>query len=353
MKSRPAILLALLAAVLYGISSPAAKLLLTEIPATLLAALLYLGAGSGMLIVNLIQRSRRRSRLSQEAGLSGKEWPLVAAMIALDIAAPVLLMLSLTLTSAADVSLLNNFEIAATALIALLFFHEAIGRRMWLAIVLITLASIILSLGEGGKLSLSPGSLLALLACACWGLENNITRKLSLKDPLQIVVIKGLGSGTGSLIIALALGQTSRNIAYMAIALALGFVAYGLSIYYYILAQRMLGAARTSAFYAVAPFIGALLAILIFGQDFNWQFITAAIVMMAGAGLAIAERHRHAHRHEPLTHEHRHSHNDGHHDHQHNGAIQAGVEHSHLHSHEEQQHSHAHTPDAHHDHKHS
>ena len=340
--------MAILAAGLYGISSPAAKLLLGEIPQLLLAALLYLGAGTGMLAINLFRRLRRRDRA--EARLTRRELPYVIGMIVLDIAAPIFLMIALTLTTAANASLLNNFEIVATALIALLVFKEAVGRRMWLAIGLITLASLILSFEDIGSFSFSLGSLFVLLACVCWGLENNCTRMLSAKDPLQIVVIKGFGSGFGALLIAALNWQLNAQISYILLALLLGFLAYGLSIYFYIHAQRTLGAARTSAYYAVAPFIGVLISILIFGQKPTLTFATAATIMVAGAFFAAGEYHRHPHKHDPVTHEHRHSHDDGHHEHLHENGDD--TEHSHVHTHEAVEHSHRHTPDTHHTHRH-
>jgi len=260
---------------------------LVNIPPTLMAAMLYLGAGFGMLLLNVLRGFGHH--VSKEASLTRKELPYLIGMVVLDIAAPVFLMIALTLTSAANASLLNNFEIVATSIIALIVFREAVGRRMWIAIVLITLASALLSIEDASSFSFSIGSLFVLLACVCWGFENNFTRMLSLKDPLQIVVIKGLGSGTGSLIIALALKQYSSNYLYLALALVLGFVAYGVSIFLYISAQRSLGAARTSAYYAVAPFIGVALSIMVFGQKMNWTFIIALIIMIAGAYFAAVE----------------------------------------------------------------
>jgi len=188
---------------------------------------------------------------------------------------------------------------------------------MWLAIALITVSSLILSFEDIGSLSFSPGSLLVALACVCWGLENNCTRMLSMKDPVQIVVVKGLGSGVGSLIIALATRALSLNVLYIALALLLGFFAYGLSIYFYILAQRELGAARTSAYYAVAPFIGVGLSFLVYGQPVTVSFVAACAIMLLGAYFAAVERHTHPHTHEAMEHEHRHSHHDGHHEHAH------------------------------------
>lgn len=342
------IFMAILAAALFGISSPVSKLLLTEIPSTLMASLLYLGAGMGMLAVNIVNRLSKRERI--EARMTKNEMPYIIGMIVLDIAAPVCLMIGLSMTTSANASLLNNFEIVATSLVALLVFKEAIGKRMWIAISLITFSSIILSVEDFRTISFSAGSILVLMACLCWGFENNCTRMLSLKDPLQIVIVKGFGSGTGALIIALALGQYATDLLYIFMALLLGFVAYGLSIYCYIVAQRELGAARTGAYYAVAPFIGVLLSIIIFGQQITISFIIALVIMIAGAYFAAVEHHRHVHIHGEITHEHRHSHSDNHHTHKHDYKVDG--EHSHIHTHEKMEHIHKHTPDMHHSHSH-
>jgi len=343
-----AIFMAILAAALFGISSPISKLLLVEIPPTLMASLLYLGAGFGMLAIKIVKVLSKREQI--EAKMTKKETPYILGMIILDIAAPVFLMLGLTMTTSANASLLNNFEIVATALIALLIFKEAIGKRMWIAISLITIASIILSVEDLSSFSVSNGSIFVILACFCWGFENNCTRMLSLKDPLQIVVVKGFGSGFGSLIIALALKQYNINPLYILMALLLGFIAYGLSIYFYIIAQRELGAARTSAYYAVAPFIGVLLSILIFGQQITISFIIAVVIMIIGAYFASAELHKHFHIHEEIIHEHRHNHSDNHHTHAHDYKVES--EHSHVHTHKTTEHIHKHTPDMHHAHSH-
>ena len=351
MNQKHAIRLAILAAALYGISSPLSKGLLQHLPPTLMAALLYLGAGLGMLLVNLYQSIT--SRKSSEASLTRAELPFVLGMILLDIAAPVFLMVALTLTTAANVSLLNNFEIVATSIIALVVFREAIGRTLWIAIALITTASMILSFEDLSSLSFSIGSLFAILACLCWGFENNFTRKISLKDPMQIVVIKGIGSGAGALILALAMRQVSADILSIGLAFLLGFVAYGLSIYFYVSAQRTLGAARTSAYYAVAPFIGVLLSIILYGQPLSASFIIALAIMLLGANFAAVDYHKHAHRHEPLAHAHRHNHHDGHHTHSHDHPDPHDHEHSHFHTHEAHEHTHRHTPDTHHQHQHN
>lgn len=341
--------MALLAAALYGISSPVSKLLLVKIPPALMAALLYLGAGLGMLAVNLIKIRSKKERI--EAGMTKKELPYIFGMIVLDIAAPIFLMLGLKMTTAANVSLLNNFEIAATSLIALFIFKEAIGKRMWLAITLITLGSIILSVEDFNSFAFSKGSVFVIAACICWGFENNCTRKLSIKDPLQIVVVKGFGSGFGSLILAFAVKEYSNNVKYILFALLLGFVAYGLSIFFYISAQRELGAARTSAFYAAAPFIGVLISWLVFRSEISLSFLAALVIMLIGTYFAVFENHKHSHVHLEETHEHKHNHIDGHHNHTHD--IEITGEHSHLHTHEKLEHKHKHTPDLHHRHKHN
>lgn len=347
-KKTTAIFMAILAAALYGISSPISKILITEIPPTLMASLLYLGAGLGMLAINIVNAFSKRERI--EARITKKEMPFIISMIILDVAAPIFLMIGLTMATSANASLLNNFEIVATSLIALFIFKEAIGKRMWIAVSLITLSSIILSVEDLSSFSFSIGSIFVILACLCWGFENNCTRMLSLKDPLQIVVVKGFGSGAGSLVIALALKQYSINLLYISMALLLGFVAYGLSIYFYIMAQRELGAARTSAYYAAAPFIGVLLSVIIFGQQIIISFIIALIIMIAGAYFAAVEHHKHIHIHNETTHEHRHNHNDNHHNHKHDYKVEN--EHSHVHTHERIEHVHKHTPDMHHAHSH-
>lgn len=280
-KYRRAVFSAILAALLYSISTPASKILLREIPSTMMAAFLYLGAGLGMAGFGLVRKLSKHGHTEQR--LTKKDLPYTIGMIVLDIAAPISLMLGLTMTTAANASLLNNFEIVATAVIAMLFFKEIISKRLWIAIAFVTLASLLLSFEDIGSLSFSIGSLFVLLAAVFWGLENNCTRMLSHKDPLEIVVVKGIFSGLGSLFIALVLGERVSNILYLALALLLGFVAYGLSIYYYLYAQRHLGAAKTSAFYAMAPFVGAALSITLLREQPTLIFIAAITLMMFGA----------------------------------------------------------------------
>lgn len=283
-KQSRAVFFAILAAALYALNSPISKLLLEAIPAKMMAALLYLGAGLGMLLLRLVQRVTGTS--SAEAPLTRKELPYTVAMVVLDIAAPIFLMIGLTRTTAANASLLNNFEIVATSLIALLLFREKISRRLWWAIGLVTLSSVLLSLEGAESLRFSLGSVFVLMACCCWGLENNCTRALSEKDPLEIVVVKGFGSGLGALVIALVSGESLPAMLPILGALCLGFVAYGLSIFFYIYAQRDLGAAKTSTYYAVAPFIGAGLSLLIFRQMPGVTFLIALAIMAGGTYLA-------------------------------------------------------------------
>ncbi len=278
------IFLAILAAGLYAINSPFSKLLLDYLPSTMMAGLLYLGAGLGMVMILLARKMSGRPET--ESGLTRQELPYTIAMIVLDIAAPICLLFGLTMTSAANASLLNNFEIVATALIALAVFKESISPRLWFGILFVTASCMLLSFEDISSLQFNTGSLFVLLACICWGIENNCTRKLSSKDPLQIVMIKGIFSGTGSVIIGLFCGERVLYLWAVPAVLLLGFVAYGLSIYFYVYAQRILGAARTSAYYAVAPFIGVLLSLLIFREVPRPLFITALLLMVIGAWLS-------------------------------------------------------------------
>lgn len=277
---RTATFFAILAAALYALNSPVSKLLLNKIPATMMAALLYLGAGSGLAIVGFIQK--KAGIVQKELPLTKKELPYTIAMVILDILAPIFLMIGLSKTTAANASLLNNFEIVTTSVLALVVFKEVISKRLWIGISLVTLSSMILSVEDLSSFSFSIGSVFVLLACVCWGIENNCTRMLSNKNPLQIVVIKGFGSGLGSLIIALLLGQTTTQIGYILATLLVGFVAYGLSIFFYVYAQRELGAAKTSSYYAVAPFIGVAFSLIIFWETPSLNFLVALMIMIIG-----------------------------------------------------------------------
>ena len=280
---KKAVFFAVLAAALYALNAPVSKLLLRNAPPTMMAGFLYLGAGIGMGILGLIRSRTGQAR--KEKRLARKDFPYTLGMIVLDIAAPIFLMIGLKQTTAANASLLNNFEIVATSLIAMLFFREKISRQLWIAICLIILSSALLTVEDVGTFRFSSGSLFVLLAATCWGLENNCTRMLSHSDPLEIVVVKGLCSGAGSIMISLAVGESFPGMRDILLILLLGFVAYGLSIYFYVYAQRDLGAAKTSAYYAVAPFIGVLLSLIIFREIPGIMFFIALGIMILGAWL--------------------------------------------------------------------
>jgi len=347
-KSRAAIGFALLAALLYGISSPVSKILLETTSPELMASLLYLGAGFGMFAVSLLTKVKNGK--TNEAPLTKKDFPFVLGMILmilLDIAAPIFLMIGLSMTTAANASLLNNFEIVTTVLVAFFIFHEKIDRRLRIAIVLIVAASILLTFDDMSSFSFSTGSVFVLLACLCWGFENNCTRMLSVKNPMEIVVVKGFGAGFGALVIASFVQGLETNLQSVIAALVLGFFAYGLSIYFYVLAQRYLGAAKTSAFYAFAPFIGAGISFAVFRTELTPLYAVAALVMVIGAFFAARGGHRHFHYHAAVTHDHLHSHDDGHHTHVHNPPVTG--EHSHVHTHEPVKHSHPHEAGVHHE----
>ena len=327
-----AIINALMAAVFYAINVPISKLLLKEAGPTTMAALLYLGAGIGIALLSAFNKND----MNKSERLSRRDLPFVIGMIVLDIAAPIFLMFGISYGSSANASLLGNFEIVATTVIALFIFKEAVSRRLWAAIALITLSSVLLSFEGTGSFQFSLGSLFVLAATVCWGFENNCTRNISSKNTYEIVVLKGIFSGLGALFIAILKREAIPGIIYIAAALMLGFVAYGLSIFFYVRAQNILGAAKTSAYYAIAPFVGAFFSFLFLSEQLSEMYIIALIVMILGSVLVVADtliRH-HAHQHE---HSFSHTHD--------------GVTHSHtvMHSHE---HDH-YVTDERHGHRHS
>lgn len=282
------VLFALAAAALYAFSTPLSKVLLTRIPPVSLAGFLYLGAGAGAGAALLIGRSKHGAK--PERTFTRRDIPFVSGMILLDVIAPVLLLFGLRSSPASSASLLNNFEIVATALFALFLFREAIPSRLWLALALITGASCLLTFDAKGGLTFSAGSLLVLLAAACWGLENNCTRKLADHNPIKIVAIKGLCSGACALTIGFLSGEHSTGWSGALLAMLVGCFAYGMSIACYIRAQRTLGAAKTSAYYAAAPFIGSTLSFILLGERPNALFFAALLLMVAGAYFATFDR---------------------------------------------------------------
>lgn len=282
------ILFAILAAALYAINSPFSKLLLDYMPPTLMAGFLYLGAGLGMGVIALSRKFNKKERIEEK--ITKSDIPYTLAMIILDIAAPIFLLLGLFYTTAENASLLNNFEIVATALIALAVFKERISARLWIGIIFVVASCTILTFENLLGLKFSLGSLFVLLACFCWGIENNCTRKLSEKDPLEIVLLKGIFSGLGSVTIGFVIGERIDYLWSIPAVLAVGCVAYGFSIFVYVYAQRMLGAARTSAYYAIAPFIGVLLSLVIFKEFPPQTFFIALALMAVGAWLCSSDK---------------------------------------------------------------
>lgn len=330
-KSR-AIVYAFLAAVFYAINVPVSKILLRNVGPTTMAALLYLGAGIGIGILSLVNTEDRRA----SEKLTKKDFPFVIGMILLDIAAPIFLMLGISYGSSANASLLGNFEIVATTVIALVIFKEAVSRRLWIAIALITLSSILLSFDGSDSLKFSYGSLFVLAATICWGFENNCTRNISSKNTYEIVVLKGIFSGFGALLIAMIKREVFPGAGYVLAALILGFVAYGLSIFLYVRAQNVLGAAKTSAYYAIAPFVGAFFSFVFLREKLSWMYLLALAVMIAGSVLVVADTliWHHAHQHQ---HTFTHTHGGTTHTHT--------ITHSHLHNHyvTDKNHKHQHT----------
>ena len=338
---------ALLAAVFFGASAPFTKLLLGNISPIFLAAFLYLGSGSGIALIKGLQR-RFYPSVELEADLKKEDFKwLAGAILAGGVAAPIVLMFSLQHTPASTASLLLNFEGVATTLIAMLFFSEAISRLAWFAILAITSASVLLSTDFGSGWGLSLGALGIVLATSLWGLDNNFTRNISGKDPLSIVLWKGLLAGTFSFFLALLLGEPLPSLLTILAAMLLGWISYGLSTFLFIRSMRGLGAARTSALYGTAPLAGVLLSIFIFRELPTIFFVIALFLMLAGAYLLVNEKHGHMHSHTALIHEHSHRHDEAEHGHD-----TLNVAHSHNHEHPAEQHDHDHMPDIHHRHGH-
>jgi drug/metabolite transporter (DMT)-like permease len=344
---------ALFAALLFGASAPIAKALLGAVNPIPLAGFLYLGSGVALVCVKGIQRLRGPST-GAEARIRSADVPwLAGAVLAGGVAAPIVLLFGLRGTSAAVASLLLNFEGVATCVIAALLFGEAIGRRAAGAIVCITLASLLLSWNPSGQIAISLGALGILAACTLWGIDNNLTRNISAKDPLAIVAVKGLAAGSVSLLLALGLGNRLPALGNVLGSMVLGSLSYGLSLVLFVRAMRTLGAARTSAFLGTAPLAGVVLSLLLFRETPGAAFVVALPLMAGGAFLLLNEQHRHLHVHAPAAHEHRHYHGDSHHTHGHEDTVDDSGSHSHLHRHEILEHEHPHTPDIHHRHSHA
>ena len=281
-----AIFFAILAAGLYAINIPLSKLLLNHITPTMMAAYLYLGAGIGIGVVFLITKNKAQN-INEK--ITKKDIPYVFGMIVLDIIAPILLMFGLLDSASSNASLLNNFEIVCTSLIALFVFKETVSNKMWTAIFLITISSFVLSFEKITTFKFSWGAVLVLLATLCWGLENNCTKNLSSKNTYHIVFLKGIFSGLGSLTVAIILKENFASMQYLILTLLLGFVAYGLSIFFYIKAQGIIGAAKTSAYYSVAPFIGTFLSFIIFDEKPTLAYYVGLCIMLLGTGIVVVD----------------------------------------------------------------
>ena len=340
--------LALLSAALFGASTPLAKLLLGELPPVLLASLLYLGSGVGLAITYLV----RRRWASRDAPLRRKDLPWLAGAVVMGgMAAPVLLMYGLRRTPASSAALLLNLEGLLTTLLAWFVFRENFDRRIAFGMALILSGGIVLSM-PSGAVTFPLGSLLVAAACFCWAVDNNLTQRVSAGDPILITAIKGLGAGAVNLGIAWSLGAAGLPaLGVVAGAALVGLLGYGVSLVLFVLALRHLGTARTGAYFSLAPFMGAAVAVVFLRESVSTAFWIASALMGAGAWLHLTERHGHEHRHDVLTHTHRHVH-DEHHAHAHPDAIDPSAPHAHEHTHEPLTHSHPHFPDIHHRHKH-
>lgn len=353
--SSRAVVFILLAAVLFGASAPLSKILLGSFDPIALAGFLYLGSGISAWIIYTVQRRGKGSQ-NAEARLTRSDLPWLAGAVAAGgVIAPILLMTGLAETPASTASLLLNFEGVATALLAVWWFKEAVDRRIFLAMGLVTIAAILLG-WTPGRWGFTLGALAILAACFFWGLDNNLTRQISGKDPLMIVGVKGLVAGTFSLLLAIVLGRPLPSLGSAGLAMLLGAFSYGLSIQLFILALRSLGAARTSTLYSISPFAGVALSFILLHEIPTKFFWFALPLMIAGAWLMVSERHAHLHKHIPLTHSHAHTHpGDLHHQHQHPGLdLSSGrITHAHEHEHQALTHSHPHTPDLHHRHGHT
>jgi len=337
----------LAAALLFGAGTPFAKLLLEQASPWLLAALLYLGSGLGLAVLRMMRRAPAAALAAGEG-----RW-LAGAVIAGGVAAPVLLMLGLAGMSASSASLLLNAEAVFTALIAWFVFRENVDRRVALGMLAIVAGGAVLSWPGRVEWSGWQPALLVTSACLAWAVDNNLTRKVSLADATWLAMVKGLAAGGTNLVLALALGAAWPAWPVLLGAGLVGFASYGASLALFVVALRHLGTARTGAYFSVAPFFGAVLAIAL-GDPVHAQLLVAGALMAVGVALHLTERHVHWHAHEALEHAHEHAHGAGdpHHEHPHSPPVPPGTRHAHAHRHEPIAHEHPHYPDAHHRHEH-
>jgi len=343
--------LALLSALLFGASTPLAKRLLRDIDPWMLAGLLYLGSGLGLVAVKVVVRSLGSGPRS-EAAIRGGGWLWLAlATLSGGIIGPVLLMVGLAHTAATSAALLLNLEGVFTALLAWFVFRENFDRRIALGMAAIVAGGCVLTWGGPLVLSAVLGPGLIAAACLAWAVDNNLTRKVSQADPVQIALLKGCVAGVVNVAIAFGLGLALPPLGVLGAAVIVGFAGYGVSLVLFVLALRHIGTARTGAYFSLAPFFGGLVAVLVLREPVTVQIVAAGSLMALGVWLHLTERHEHEHGHEEMAHEHRHVH-DQHHQHSHDGAEPPGEPHSHWHVHAHLRHSHVHFPDVHHRHEH-
>jgi len=339
----------MLSAVLFGLSTPAAKALLGAIDPWLLAGLLYLGSGLGLSVYNLSRRALSQERREAPLRHADIAW-LGAAVLTGGVAGPVLLMTGLQSTSASSGALLLNLEGLATMAIAWGVFKENADRRIVVGALAILAGALLLS-WRGGAGGVGLGAVAIAGACLAWGIDNNLTRKISHADPVQIAAIKGLVAGAINLTLALLIGARLPSIGLVVGAGLVGLLGYGVSLVLFVLGLRHLGAARTGAYFSTAPFVGALASIFLLHDPVTPQLLGAGVLMGLGLYLHLAERHEHPHVHNPIEHEHLHTH-DEHHRHDHDANDPVGEPHAHVHKHERLLHAHPHFPDLHHQHEH-
>ena len=350
---RNAALLALVSALLFGASTPAAKALLGAVDPTILAGLFYCGAGIGIAALRQVSQRFITAPGAGEVALSGRDWPwLSGAIVAGGIVGPILLMVGLAHTDAAAASLLLTLEGVATALMAWFAFNENFDRRIALGMACLVAGAVVLSWSQQPSLASVAGPLAIVGACIAWGLDNNLTRKVSLADPLQIVELKGLLAGPVNLLLGVSAGGHLPKWSTLAVAGVIGFLGYGVSLALFVRALRHLGTARTSAYFSTAPFFGAVVAIVFLREPLSLQLIAAGGMMAIGVWLHLTEQHEHEHIHEPMEHAHPHVH-DAHHQHEHGPDDPPGEPHTHAHRHERLKHTHPHVPDMHHTHGHA
>ena len=339
----------ILSAALFGVSAPLAKSLVEGMPATELAGLLYLGAFLGQGFFTVFRWLRGKRRNYETLARNDAKW-LIGSIISGGVVAPILMITGLTLISGFTASLLLNLEGLFTVLLAVTFFRQKEGKRLWTALIVMTLASVLLTYDPTNGSFRIEGTLFLVGAMLFWGLDNNLTQKISGKDPVQISMIKGMVAGTSSIAITLLIGVPLAFGPSIVYALLLGAFSYGVSLVLFILALSKMGSSRTAALFAIGPFIGAAVSIPLLGETLEWLMLPASIMMASAVWLIAREKHAHEHRHTTITHVHPHEHGDPHH--QHHPDEEIAGSHSHLHTHEEMVHSHAHWPDTSHQHDH-